>query len=143
MKFKPATVYRLTLHADATFQTVQNAVVSVAFLKMIINTEGAVVSLGTTTEYEKVCKSVSGKVFTERLNHGTYYYKVEHRLYETQTGTVVVKAGLADQYIYLKPAFGYLNVTSSPSGANLFVNGENVGKTPWKSSECYERGRLI
>ncbi len=142
VRMKSATVYRLTLHTDATFQTVQNAVASAAFLKMIINTEGAVVSLGRTDDYEMVCRSLEDKLFTERLNYGTYYYKVEHPLYETQSGTVEVKAGVADQYINLRPAFGYLDVTSSPSGADLFVNGKNVGKTPWKGSERYARGKV-
>ena len=142
VRMKSAMVYRLTLHTDATFQTVQNAVASAAFLKMVINTEGAVVSLGRTNDYEMVCRSLEDTLFTERLNYGTYYYKVEHPLYETQSGTVEVKAGVADQYINLRPAFGYLNVTSSPSGAELFVNGKNVGKTPWKGSERYARGKV-
>lgn len=140
VKLKPGSVYRLTIHTDAVFQTVQNAVLSAAFLKIILNTEGAVVSLGRTEECEMVSKVLKGSVFAERLNYDTYYYKIEHSLYETVTGKIVVEAGLEDQHINLTPAFGYLNITSSPSGAELFIDGKSVGTTPWNSDERFGRG---
>ena len=141
-KFKPGKVYRLTIHTDATFQTVQNAVINVAFLKIILNTEGAVVSLGRTVECEMISRPLEGKVFSERLNYDTYYYKVEHPLYETLSGKVEVGQGLADLHLELQPAYGYLSVDSSPSGAELFVDGKMVGTTPWQSDERYGRGEV-
>lgn len=140
VKLKPGSVYRLTIHTDAVFQTVQNAVLSAAFLKIILNTDGAVVSLGRTEECEMVSKVLKGSVFAEKLNYDTYYYKIEHSLYETVTGKIVVEAGLEDQHINLTPAFGYLNITSSPSGAELFIDGKSVGTTPWNSDERFGRG---
>ena len=142
VQLKAGSVYRLTLHTDAVFQTVQNAVLSATFLKIILNTEGAVVSLGRTEECEMVCKSLTGKIFSERLNYGTYYYRIEHPLYESATGKVEVNASVADQRITLQPAYGYLNITSTPSGAELFVNGKRVGTTPWMSEERYGRGEV-
>lgn len=142
VQLKSGSVYRLELHTDAVFQTVQNAVLSAAFLKIILNTDGAVVSLGRTAECEMVSRSIEGRVFTERLNFDTYYYKIEHPLYEIATGTIEVKAGLADQHIDLKAAYGYLNITSSPSGAELYVDGKRVGTTPWKGDERFGRGSV-
>ncbi len=142
VNFKSATVYRLTIHTDAVFQTVQNAVLNATFLKIIVGVDGAVVSLGRTAEYEMVSKNLDGKIFTQRLNFDTYHYKVEHPLYETATGIVEVKAGLKDLHIDLKPAYGYLNITSSPSGASLYVDGRKVGTTPWSGEERFGRGRV-
>lgn len=142
VNFKSATVYRLTIHTDAVFQTVQNAVLNATFLKIIVGVDGAVVSLGRTAEYEMVSKNLDGKIFTQRLNFDTYHYKVEHPLYETATGIVEVKAGLKDLHIDLKPAYGYLNITSSPSGASLYVDGKKVGTTPWSGEERFGRGRV-
>ena len=142
VNFKSGYVYRLTIYTDAIVQSVQNAVLSATFLKIIVNVEGAVVSLGRTAEYEMVSKNLDGKIFTQRLNFGTYHYKVEHPLYETAAGTIEVKAGLADQHINLKPAYGYLNITSSPSGASLYVDGKKVGTTPWSGEERFGRGRV-
>ncbi|MBR5830446.1 MAG: PEGA domain-containing protein [Tidjanibacter sp.] len=142
VNFKSGYVYRLTIYTDAIVQSVQNAVLSATFLKIIVNVEGAVVSLGRTAEYEMVSKNLDGKIFTQRLNFGTYHYKVEHPLYETTSGTIEVKAGLADQHINLKPAYGYLNITSSPSGASLYVDGKKVGTTPWSGEERFGRGRV-
>ena len=142
VNFKSGYVYRLTIYTDAIVQSVQNAVLSATFLKIIVNVEGAVVSLGRTAEYEMVGKNLDGKIFTQRLNFGTYHYKVEHPLYETAAGTIEVKAGLADQHINLKPAYGYLNITSSPSGASLYVDGKKVGTTPWSGEERFGRGRV-
>lgn len=42
----------------------------------------------------------------------------------------------------LKKAYGTIEVTSEPTGARLFVNGEEVGTTPWKS-EKLEQGQYI
>lgn len=142
VNFKSGYVYRLTIYTDAIVQSVQNAVLSATFLKIIVNVEGAVVSLGRTAEYEMVSKNLDGKIFTQRLNFGTYHYKVEHPLYETAAGAIEVKAGLADQHINLKPAYGYLNITSSPSGASLYVDGKKVGTTPWSGEERFGRGRV-
>ncbi len=142
VRLKEGVVYRLTLHTDATFETVQNAVLDVAFLKILLNVEGAVVSLGRTPECEMHTKSLSGKLFTLRLNYDTYYYKIEHPLYESVEGVVEVKAGLGDLRVELKPAFGYLHITSDPEGAQLYVDGREVGTTPWKSEERYGRGEV-
>ena len=142
VRLKEGVVYRITLHTDATFETVQNAVLDVAFLKILLNVEGAVVSLGRTPECEMHTKSLSGKLFTLRLNYDTYYYKIEHPLYESVEGVVEVKAGLGDLRVELKPAFGYLHITSDPEGAQLYVDGREVGTTPWKGEERYGRGEV-
>lgn len=63
-------------------------------------------------------------------------WKIECNLYHTESGEVTImmppEKALIDKK--LRPAFGYLHVTSQPeSGANVFIDNNRVGVTPYKS----------
>lgn len=64
-------------------------------------------------------------------------WRIECKLYYTESGEATI---LLDEKVKidkkLRPAFGYLNVTSQPeSGATVFVDGDRVGITPYKSDK--------
>ena len=65
----------------------------------------------------------------------THTYKIECKLYHEESGTVTVK----DKTVVnktLRPAFGYLNISSTPEqGANVWVDGELIGVTPIKTDK--------
>ena len=65
----------------------------------------------------------------------THTYKIECKLYHEESGTVTVK----DKTVVnktLRPAFGYLNISSTPEqGANVWVDGDLLGVTPIKSDK--------
>ena len=65
----------------------------------------------------------------------THTYKIECKLYHEESGTVTIQ----DKTVVnktLRPAFGYLNISSSPEqGANVWVDGELIGVTPIKSDK--------
>ena len=65
----------------------------------------------------------------------THSWRIECELYHDESGSVDVLVGepiVIDKK--LLKAFGYINVTSTPvSGATVFINGQKVGETPYKS----------
>ena len=65
----------------------------------------------------------------------THTYKIECKLYHEESGSVTVndKAVVNKQ---LRPAFGYLDISSTPEqGANVWVDGDLVGVTPIKTDK--------
>ena len=65
-------------------------------------------------------------------------WRIECDLYHAENGEAVIPDKDGENVTInkaLRPAFGYLNVTSSPeSDAFVFIDGKNVGKTPYKSN---------
>ena len=69
---------------------------------------------------------------TEGTNHT---WKIECNLYHTETGSVTVNERTVVNKT-LRPAFGYINVSSSPEqGAKVFVDGEYIGLSPIKTDK--------
>ena len=65
----------------------------------------------------------------------THTYKIECKLYHEESGSVTVndKTVVNKQ---LRPAFGYLNISSTPEqDANVWVDGDLVGVTPIKTDK--------
>lgn len=68
---------------------------------------------------------------------GDYEYRIEAKLYHTQTGLVSVNDpnNKTQLTIELKPAFGYIEIPSNPTidGATIYIDKEAVGKAPLTS----------
>ena len=65
----------------------------------------------------------------------THTYKIECNLYHTESGSVTVN-NRTEIDKKLRPAFGYINISSSPEqGAKAFVDGDYVGLTPIKTDK--------
>ncbi len=64
-------------------------------------------------------------------------YRVECDLYHTESGTILIEAGdPVEKVIKLRPAYGFINVNTTPEqGAMVYIDGKNVGKTPYKSGK--------
>lgn len=65
----------------------------------------------------------------------THTWSIECELYHTESGTAtIVKDNAVTVEKTLRPAFGYINVTSTPeSGANVFIDNKFAGTTPFKT----------
>ena len=66
----------------------------------------------------------------------THTWRIECELYHTESGTLTVVEG--DNIIErnMRPAYGYLNITTIPeNGALVFINNKQVGETPYKSDK--------
>lgn len=64
---------------------------------------------------------------------GHYVVVAELGLYHPERQPLDLTPAGARVTLELKPAFGTLVVRSEPQGAEVWVDGEQVGKTPWKS----------
>lgn len=66
-----------------------------------------------------------------------YEYTIECDLYHTETGKVKITEGEPLEIpVVMRPAFGYINVSTSPEqGAKVYIDGKNVGTTPYKSGK--------
>lgn len=66
-------------------------------------------------------------------------WRIECELYHTEIGEAVIPEKEGENFTVekkLRPAFGYLNVTSSPeSGAIVYIDGKKVGQTPYNSDK--------
>lgn len=72
----------------------------------------------------------------QTVDEGTSHtYKIECNLYHTETGTVTVNERTVIEK-KLRPAFGYINVSTSPEqGAKVFVDGNYLGVSPIKTDK--------
>jgi len=68
---------------------------------------------------------------TIQLSPGSHTVRITKGDYEVYTTTVTLSPGETKSIsATLKPAYGYLNVESDPSGAKVYVDGDYVGTTP-------------
>lgn len=65
----------------------------------------------------------------------THQWSIECELYHTENGSAtIVKESPVTIEKKLRPAFGYLNISSSPeNGATVFVDNKRIGETPIKT----------
>ena len=64
----------------------------------------------------------------------THTWRVDCDLYHSESGSITITGEENRVDVKLRPAYGYLNITSSPeSGAFVFVNNKQVGTTPYTS----------
>ena len=64
-------------------------------------------------------------------------WRIECELYHSESGEATIPVKEGENITVekrLRPAFGFLNITSSPeNGAVVFIDGKKVGQTPFKS----------
>ena len=141
VELKPGAVYRLSITADAAVSTVTSAVASSNYLKMKVYPEDAMISIGKTPDYEMTTEMLDNGIFVRLLDYGTYYYKLEHNLYQTKTGTVNVAAANDIVDVRMESAYNMLTVNSFPDeGAVVVINGEQKGVTPLNLDEKFPKG---
>lgn len=90
--------------------------------------------------------TVNGKILgrtpfkSEALREGTYRVKTSLSSYsEDEREVTVVRGQTSDIAIPLSATFGYIEVNTVPEqGADVYVNGMKVGKTPYRSDKLSE-----
>lgn len=70
-------------------------------------------------------------VLQKLLPYGKHTYTVNAPLYETTGGEITISKERVTTEVKLIPGFGYLDITSEPVVADVYLNGEKVGKTPF------------
>lgn len=72
------------------------------------------------------------------LKYGEHTYRVEHPLHETREGQVSIGDRKERLDVKLVPAFGFVDFSSEPAGAEVSANGKVLGCTPFKSEAMRE-----
>ncbi len=99
----------------------------VGSIEIAANVEGAEVYL----QGRFVGKTPNAVV--DDLPQGTYQIQVKKPGYATYSGPITIKPNVRLRLkVELTPNAGLVNVTSTPEGANVFLDDEFVGKTPLK-----------
>lgn len=69
--------------------------------------------------------------FQQVLAPGKYTFKLQHDLYYNYEGQFTINDNSIERVdVALKPNFGSLRITSNPSEAECFLDGNLIGKTP-------------
>ena len=71
----------------------------------------------------------SNTPFQKRLPYGRYNFRLKKAKYHDEVGVAVIDQAKVTNTVPLLPAFGSIYVTSSPQGADVYLDGENTGKT--------------
>nr|WP_244436565.1 PEGA domain-containing protein [Bacteroides timonensis] len=73
-------------------------------------------------------------LFTATMKKGTHTYRVEAPMYAPDAGIIDLGSEQKIMSVTLKPRFGYMEIFSLPEeDANVYIDNELVGKTPYKS----------
>ena len=135
VRLEPGKVYELKLTVGAAAEVIHKYQLKRYAMKLDITPKSCVVSYGKDASYNMDRVVINDGYFEAVLDQGIYYYKIENEYYETYTGTYRLDAASKEESITMKPAFGYLRVTSEPSGAEVYLDGslQSAGKTPFTS----------
>lgn len=129
MAIEPSTVYVMKL-TTGKVTTIVNKANRENWLALSINPPEAVVKI----DGEIVV--VENGEFKKIYPVGQHTYEAFCDLYYPQQGTFTIKpTGTTGLALDLKPNHGFVSITSSPSGATVYINGRQVGKTPYMSDK--------
>ena len=80
-------------------------------------------------------KTLSNGQLSELLPVGEYSYELFCKLYHPRSGKFTIEPDKTTELtLRMQPNYGFLKVTSEPeSGASVFIDGSNVGTTPYTS----------
>ncbi|MCQ2318890.1 MAG: PEGA domain-containing protein [Bacteroidales bacterium] len=125
---KPNGCYELTLVNNSNFgaavpvkQQYNYLIVKADQPDAAISFDGQFVNMGEASKSYKVGE--------------THTWSIECELYHPESGSAtIVKDNAVTVEKTLRPAFGFINITSTPeSGATVFVDNKKVGTTPFKT----------
>ncbi|MBP5571138.1 MAG: PEGA domain-containing protein [Bacteroidales bacterium] len=141
VSLQPGKVYRLNLDVESSYTIVkQFSGAGLSGIKMTISPEEALVSYGATKDQMINSVPVTDGYFDVSLPEGKYFFKIESEFYETHTTEITVGKGMKEVNVSLKPAFGYLGLSSDPDEAEVWIDGKRVGKTPVARSDRLGKG---
>lgn len=104
------------------------------FLAFSILPEEAVGGAKVYVDEAEVARSEADGSFSVGIEKGAHTYRVEAPGYETFVGSETLTDDKPKVVtVKLRRRFGFIAVTSYPTGADVSVNGEKVGKTDYAS----------
>ena len=117
---KEATCYYMELTTAKVTMVVEEERKQTGFLIINSQPEGADIYLT-----EDGVENYAGQTpFQKKLTYGSYNYRLKKSLYHDEVGVAVVDNTRVEQNIVLRPAFGSLRITSTPSGAKVSLQND-------------------
>lgn len=92
---------------------------------------------------DDILTEVSGGTVSKLLKYGKHTYRITAPLYETEVGQFDISShGRTDLKIALRPAYGQLQLTSTPPGAEVYIDNDYkpAGTTPF-TTERLPKGK--
>ena len=92
---------------------------------------------------DDILTEVSGGTVSKLLKYGKHTYRITAPLYETEVGQNDISShGRTDLKIALRPAYGQLQLTSTPPGAEVYIDDDYkpAGMTPF-TTERLPKGK--
>ncbi len=127
-----ATVYELVLISDKVVKTVEETIQS---QWLVITPEPSNALVYLNDEFVKTGE------YMAKLKPGAYSYRVELPLYHAEAGRVELGMEKKMLNVNLKPAFGYIRISSQPEdGAQVFVDGKLLSATTPLTTEPISSG---
>lgn len=127
---KAKTTYQIKLPSNV--EIIVHEDVGGQYVVMTVQPSDALVYVNDVLETTK-----AGRL-TKMFKYGEHAYRIEHPLYETKTGVFAIKDKKEQLTVSLTPAYGYLSFSSTPTGAEVTMNGKLLGRTPFKSEALRE-----
>ena len=107
---------------------------------MTISPEESMVSYGTSRDQMINIAPVYDGYFDASLPEGKYFFKIESEFYETYTTEITIGKGMKEVDVTLVPSFGFLNFSSDPDGADVYLDGKRIGTTPIAKTDRVSKG---
>ncbi len=132
LSIEKATVYVLTLTTGKVITTVEETIES---QWLVINPEPADAAIYMDEVFVKT------GAYTANKKAGFYVYRVEAPLYHTEAGKVEITDSKKELNIKLKPAFGYISISTTPEkDAKVIIDGKALTNTTPCKSEALASG---
>ena len=137
-RIEKACVYELVLTTGRT-ETIVHETIGMDYLVIRTDPSDALVYI------DDVYEAGTDGMVQKFLQWGSHNYRVEHPLYHTEAGRAEIGLdGKKELTVRLRPACGYVAVSSLPeSGAEVYIDGERVGVTPYRSNRLKSGIHLI
>ena len=121
---KKATVYEMKL-TTSKIRTIVEEDAGGQYWILNVNPKNAEVTIDNGSP-----ELLNDGVLQKLLPYGKHTYTVIAPLYESTGGEIMISQERVMTNIELTPGFGFLDITSSPVVADVYLNGEKVGNTP-------------
>ncbi len=125
------TVYEMIMASDMV-EVIIHEDVGGQYLVMNIQPAEATVYI------DNLLEAPNAGSLSKMLKYGDHIYRIEHPLYETKAGTFKIEKQKMQLDVKLVPAYGHLSFVSVPAGAEVSINGEVLGHTPFRSKALRE-----
>ncbi len=123
-----ARVYELKLSTQKITQIIEQDAGGQYFVLKVLPSSAQVIIDNENAEF------IQNGSYQKFLLYGTHSFTVKSHLYHDYTGTINIANERVEQQVTLQENFCILNISANVDGADVYINDELVGQTPYTSS---------